>query len=236
MGRFSIKKITPSFRKKSKKSEAICELPKPAIVDVEDDAHTETDKSSDSLNIDQPVTQEEPTPETSETPEAPETPETVLPIPSPEEETDSAKSPYDEVSDNEKGKDIIEEKKNDDTNAIVVEENKSKQISEEQQETEIESLTLCQDWCADDVEHQKGNGTNAEYPDDEVCDGVCACFDETSDRKTKRYNNEIDENSSGVACDGWNFLQNTDEKESNKLKYKTADDENTETGLFCSWF
>merc|ERR1712183_457528 len=182
--------ITPSFRKKSKKTtDAVDEPPKPVTVDVEEDACTETDKSSDSVNI----------------------PETSLPIPTPVEEApttieeyDSGISPYDEATDEEKGKQTSEEKKPVE-NINVAEEIKCKETSEIKQESEIESLTLCQDWCSDDVaEQQKSSGTNADYPDDEVCDGAFACFDEPDSKS--------------------------------KMKYKTAEDENTETGIFCSWF
>lgn len=227
MGRFSIKKIGASFRKKSKNSTDVVDEPqKPTNVDIEEDAHTETDKSSDSINIDQLVMQEESSPET---PDAYELDgggfdESCVPIP-PAEESPAPVDSYDALSPYDEGKQT--EEKN------VSEKSKPKQITEiQQKESEIESLTLCQDLCFDDDAEQQKRGTNAEYPDDEVCDGVCACFDE---HEIKSNNNDIsDENDSGIACDGWNFLQNSDEKE--KLRYKTADDENTETGLFCSWF
>jgi len=169
---------------------------------------------------------EECKPVTEESSPEKEEPAIAFAIGSSAQEIDTPKSPYDEVIEN-KSKDTtkVESKDSDVNEDSVLKQRRT-------EESEIESLHLCQEWCADDGRER---GTNAEYPDDEVCDGVCACFDTEPENKSKTYNNEIsDENSSGVACDGWNFLQSSNEKE--KLEYKTADDENTETGIFCSWF
>lgn len=238
MGRtFSLKKI---FTKKSKNGDEPS-LPKGAV-DIDDDANTETDKSSDSLCVK----------ETSMVHNAP-TPDNVgLPIPSsPEEETDSATSPIASAttpaSEPEECVDegtATAEQPQDSNNKFkqrTTDENVATQTAVDE-----ESLTLCQGWCLDDLEqeqkYQKNNTTSSDsYPGDcESCDG-CALFEDVNineSSKNKKYNNnEISDD----ACDAFFGLKNSDQAEQNYQEQKQqekspSDHEVIETGIFCSWF
>lgn len=224
--RFILKKIV--FKQKKKKVKSC------SLVEKEDDAHSETDRSSDSLyakelSANAVMGEDVPTQEPSS--------KVNLPIPTVTEEEEIDKTKATSTSKEETG---VEEKTcKDEELASSQDENNITAETIDTIETDKESPALDQGDSSEDAIHTEQERSQQ---NDECCDG-CDLFGDvnTVDSSNSKNKTNSDDNDEIASTDNPAFcgalIGLKENKQQEKSKYNTASDEVVpETGLLCSWF